>query len=189
MANATTKIGHGLAKVLGIKVDYRDETGGNGKVSRGESVFSVTSADSYEEREPTAKDWLAEVWPSKADAWNYTKGLFPFTSWILHYNLQWLYGDLVAGMLSQIMVTIPDHNLLIATRYHDRCCSCAPKYGLRKARTAPSSIWSLLIFHGRLALLVLRYLERHHYRTRRSHVNAGWQCRDQGEANKPRSCC
>lgn len=100
MANATTKIGHGLAKALGIKVNYRDETGSgaNAKLSRGESVFSVTSADSYEEDEPTAKEWLAEVWPSKSDAWNYTKGLFPFTSWILHYNLQWLYGDLVAGI-------------------------------------------------------------------------------------------
>jgi sodium-independent sulfate anion transporter 11 len=102
MANATTKIGHGLAKALGIKVNYRDETGSgaNAKLSRGESVFSVTSADSYEEDEPTAKEWLAEVWPSKSDAWNYTKGLFPFTSWILRYNLQWLYGDLVAGMCS-----------------------------------------------------------------------------------------
>ena len=102
MANATTKLGHGLAKVLGIKVDYRDETGSgaNAKVSRGESVFSVTSADSYEEDEPTAKEWIAEVWPIKSDAWSYIKGLFPFTSWILHYNLQWLYGDLVAGMCS-----------------------------------------------------------------------------------------
>ena len=100
MANATTKVGHGLAKALGIKIDYRDETGGNAKLSRGESVFSVTSADSYEEEETTAREWLAEVWPIKSDAWIYTKGLLPFTSWILHYNLQWLYGDLVAGMCS-----------------------------------------------------------------------------------------
>ena len=98
MANATTtKVGHGLAKALGIKLNYRDETGGNAKLSRGESVFSVTSANSYEEDEPTSREWLASVWPSRSDAWNYTKGLFPFTSWILHYNLQWLYGDLVAG--------------------------------------------------------------------------------------------
>src|SRR4051812_33251849 len=103
MANATTKIGHGLAKALGINVDYRNETGGTTKLSRGESVFSVTSAESYEESEPTAKEWLAEVWPSRSDAWSYTKSLFPFTSWILHYNLQWLYGDLVAGMCSHII--------------------------------------------------------------------------------------
>lgn len=96
MADTRTKVGHGLAKVLGIKLNYRDETGAN-KLSRGESVFSVTSADSYEEEEPTSAEWIASIWPSKRDTWNYAKGLFPFTSWITHYNLQWLYGDLVAG--------------------------------------------------------------------------------------------
>lgn len=102
MANATTKVGHGLAKALGIKLNYRDETGtGNdAKLSRGESVFSVTSADSYDEEEPSALEWVNDVWPTKRDAWDYTKGLFPFTSWITHYNLQWLYGDLVAGTLA-----------------------------------------------------------------------------------------
>ena len=98
MASAATKIGHGLAKGLGIKLDYRDETGtGNAaKLSRGESVFSVMSADSYDEEEPTTGEWFASVWPSKADVWTYIKNLFPFTHWIMHYNLQWLYGDLVA---------------------------------------------------------------------------------------------
>jgi sodium-independent sulfate anion transporter 11 len=111
MASTTAKVGHGLAKALGIKLNYRDETGvgANAKLSRGESVFSVTSADSYEEEEPTAKEWLAEHWPSRRDAWGYTKSLFPFTSWIGFYNLQWLYGDLVAGMCepcSQSLITI-----------------------------------------------------------------------------------
>lgn len=99
MASAATKIGHGLAKGLGIKLDYRDETGtGNAaKLSRGESVFSVMSADSYDEEEPTTGEWFASIWPSKTDVWVYIKNLFPFTHWIMHYNLQWLYGDLVAG--------------------------------------------------------------------------------------------
>ena len=97
MASVRTKVGHNLAKALGIKLEYRDETSGAGKLSRGESVFSVTSADPYEEEEPTSAEWIASVWPSKSDAWSYTKSLFPFTSWITHYNLQWLYGDLVAG--------------------------------------------------------------------------------------------
>jgi sodium-independent sulfate anion transporter 11 len=99
MANASTKVGHGLAKALGIKIDYRDETGGsaNAKLSRGESMFSITSADSYDEKEPSALEWIAGVWPSKSDAWTYIRNLFPFTHWITHYNLQWFYGDLVAG--------------------------------------------------------------------------------------------
>ena len=53
-----TKIGHGLAKVLGIKLNYRNPTGTE-DLTRGESVFSVSSADTYVEEEPT----LAELAP------------------------------------------------------------------------------------------------------------------------------
>lgn len=97
MAESTsTKIGHGLAKVLGIKLNYRDELGQG--LSRGESVYSVSSADSYLEEEPRTIDWLREITPS-GQAWlNYGRGLFPFTRWVTRYNAQWLAGDLVAGM-------------------------------------------------------------------------------------------
>ncbi|GIZ43650.1 hypothetical protein CKM354_000686700 [Cercospora kikuchii] len=95
MASTSTKIGHGLAKVLGIKLD--DGTPGS-KLSRGESVFSVESADSYVEQEPTAAEWLRDVIPSGKDVLHYCHNLFPFTKWILRYNAQWLYGDLVAGI-------------------------------------------------------------------------------------------
>ncbi|KAK3109498.1 hypothetical protein LTR53_017192, partial [Teratosphaeriaceae sp. CCFEE 6253] len=50
-----TRIGHGLAKGLGIKLNYRNETGNN-PVSRGESTYSVDTADSYHENEPTAAE-------------------------------------------------------------------------------------------------------------------------------------
>ncbi|KAF2013396.1 sulfate permease-like protein [Aaosphaeria arxii CBS 175.79] len=97
MASTTTKIGHGLAKVLGIDLHYRNETGSE-RITRGESVFSVTSADTYVEEEPTAMDWLREVTPSGRDIVNYLVRLFPFLNWITRYNLQWLIGDLVAGI-------------------------------------------------------------------------------------------
>jgi hypothetical protein len=141
MASAATKIGHGLAKGLGIKLDYRDETGtGNAaKLSRGESVFSVMSADSYDEEEPTTGEWFASVWPSKADAWTYVKNLFPFTHWIMHYNLQWLYGDLVAG--KSFATNLPEfERALTFERYHNRCCGSTAKYGLRRARTTSPTI-------------------------------------------------
>ncbi|WPH02372.1 Hypothetical protein R9X50_00523500 [Acrodontium crateriforme] len=97
MASTSTKIGHGLAKVLGIKLDYRDEVGPNA-ITRGESVFSVESADSYVEQEPTSLEWIQSITPTSQDVWTYARGLFPFTHWIGRYNLQWLYGDLVAGV-------------------------------------------------------------------------------------------
>ena len=96
MTSARTKVGHALAKGLGIKLDYRNET--DSKMSRGESVFSVESADSYAESEPTAGEWLRGITPSGRAMGRYARNLFPFTHWITRYNAQWLSGDLVAGM-------------------------------------------------------------------------------------------
>lgn len=95
--STSTKIGHGLAKVLGIKLDYRNETGAQ-KLTRGESVFSVDSSDSYIEEEPTAIEWIQSVIPSGQQWLRYFRNLFPFTHWIGRYNLIWLAGDLVAGI-------------------------------------------------------------------------------------------
>ncbi|KAI9835163.1 MAG: hypothetical protein M1819_002533 [Sarea resinae] len=98
MAPATaTKIGHGLAKVLGIKLQYRNELGKDA-VSRGESVFSISTADTYVEEEPTSEEWLRDTLPSPQALLHYLYSLFPFTHWIGRYNLTWLVGDLIAGV-------------------------------------------------------------------------------------------
>lgn len=97
------RIGHGLAKAVGIKLDYRNETGTE-KVTRGESLFSVESADNYLEEEPTAIEWIKDVLPSGQGLLSYAKGLFPFVHWITRYNSQWLTGDLVAGITVGVVV-------------------------------------------------------------------------------------
>ncbi|KAK3181351.1 hypothetical protein K4F52_007365 [Lecanicillium sp. MT-2017a] len=96
MTTTRTKIGHGLAKVLGIQLD--DTGAGEEGVSRGESVFSTQTSDSFVEGPPTSLEWLQDQVPTRAEAASYAKSLFPFLSWITHYNLQWLAGDLVAGV-------------------------------------------------------------------------------------------
>ncbi|RYP87322.1 hypothetical protein DL769_000526 [Monosporascus sp. CRB-8-3] len=88
-----TQVGHVLAKGLGIKLESPEED-----VSRGESVFSVETADTFIEQGPTTAEWLAGGVPSKDDVVDYVKSLFPFISWIGFYNVQWLIGDLVAGI-------------------------------------------------------------------------------------------
>ena len=95
-SSTTNKIGHGLAKLLGIKLHYRNPTGQE-PITRGESVFSVSSADTYVEKEASSLEWIKEVSPSRRTFVNWLNGLFPFIHWIGSYNLQWLYGDLVAG--------------------------------------------------------------------------------------------
>lgn len=105
MASTSTKIGHGLARILGIKLHYRNETGSE-RVTRGESVFSVSSADTYVEHEPTAGEWLRSITPTSRDIGLYFVHLFPFLNWITRYNLQWLIGDLVAGLFFLVRHTI-----------------------------------------------------------------------------------
>jgi solute carrier family 26 (sodium-independent sulfate anion transporter), member 11 len=96
MSSSSTRIGHGLAKVLGIKLQEPENSRDN--VTRGESVFSTTTADSFFEEPPTTAEWLSELTPTGQECLDYLKSLFPFLSWIGFYNLQWLIGDLVAGI-------------------------------------------------------------------------------------------
>jgi len=92
MADTRTKITHVLAWILGIKLQDR-----NDPVTRGESVFSVSSGDTYVEEDPTVQDFIADLTPSRHDVVDYFLSLFPFIKWIHRYNLQWAIGDLVAG--------------------------------------------------------------------------------------------
>jgi len=94
--STSTKIGHGLAKVLGIRLNERQAQ--DEALTRGESTYSLDTADTYVEDEPRTVDWLRELVPSAKDWQNYVHNLFPFTKWILKYNTQWLIGDLVAGI-------------------------------------------------------------------------------------------
>jgi sodium-independent sulfate anion transporter 11 len=91
-----TKVGHGLAKVLGIKLSSSD-TGE--EVTRGESVFSVTTADTFVEEIPTSKEWLLELLPERREVKQYFVNLLPFLKWITRYNSTWFLGDTVAGEL------------------------------------------------------------------------------------------
>lgn len=95
-----TQVGHGLAKVLGIKLAYRDPLGANADpVTRGESTFSVGTAETYSylEPEPTTMEWIQDHIPTARQVGLYFYNLFPFLRWITRYNLQWFLGDLVAG--------------------------------------------------------------------------------------------
>ncbi|KAK0118963.1 Sulfate permease 2 [Cadophora gregata f. sp. sojae] len=91
-----TKVGHALAKGLGIKLNYRNEL--DDEIRRGESVFSSQTADTYVEQEPHAIDWVKDVTPNGRDVRQYFWSLFPFLHWITRYNAQWFAGDMVAGI-------------------------------------------------------------------------------------------
>lgn len=84
-----------VAKILGINVDYRKEA----DALENSGALSVSSVDTYVEQEPTALEWLSKFTPSFTAFKHYLRSLFPFLDWIFHYNLTWLFGDIIAGKL------------------------------------------------------------------------------------------
>lgn len=75
-----TTLGHRAAWLLGIKLDQNGAE--QDPVTRGESVFSVVTADSYVEEEPRSIDWLMSYVPTGKNILDYIISLFPFISWI-----------------------------------------------------------------------------------------------------------
>lgn len=90
-----------VSKGLRIQLPYRDPLGAASEpVTRGESTFSMGTVDtySYNEPEPTSIEWIHEITPTGPQIGRYLINLFPFITWIGNYNLQWLWGDLIAGI-------------------------------------------------------------------------------------------
>ncbi|KAL1622377.1 hypothetical protein SLS54_004941 [Diplodia seriata] len=93
MPSRGNDFGRALAKLLGINVDYRQEP------DRHEyATLLPDNVEPYFEDEPTVKEYLLQFKPTRAGAARYIKDLFPFWNWIFHYNLQWLTGDIIAGV-------------------------------------------------------------------------------------------
>lgn len=90
-----TKLGHTLAKYLGITLEVPEKT--REEVHRGESILSQHTTDTFVEEQPTSAEWLNDVTPNGKEVVDYLLSLFPFLKWIGFYNLQWFIGDLVAG--------------------------------------------------------------------------------------------
>lgn len=93
---AAAKVGHVFAKGVGIDTGYRarDEPADSVRAA----ATSIESIEPYYEEEVTVGEYLRElVVPTKGGVARYFKSLFPFWSWIFHYNLTWLLGDVIAG--------------------------------------------------------------------------------------------
>ena len=96
MEAGTTRLGHGLAKVLGIKLQNWNDPGRD-EPTKGESVFSNSTVDTYVEEEPRTIDYIRDVMPESQDIKRYFINLVPFIRWVRRYNTKWAVGDAVAG--------------------------------------------------------------------------------------------
>ena len=97
MSTTTSKVSQLLAKILGIQLQGPNQA--QEEIARGESVFSVQTAQTFVEEPPTTAEWLRGLIPTNQSVLSYLKALLPFLSWIHHYNLQWFLGDLIAGKI------------------------------------------------------------------------------------------
>ncbi|QUC18323.1 uncharacterized protein UV8b_02564 [Ustilaginoidea virens] len=92
-------------KLLGVKLKDAVQDGANAAHS-GDSILPVHIGDEgVADGHPAASERLRDRIPARqkaADA--YVKSLFPFLGWIGRYNLQWLAGDVVAGVTVGIVV-------------------------------------------------------------------------------------
>ncbi|KAL7788218.1 sulfate transporter family domain-containing protein [Trichoderma ceciliae] len=136
MSGTSAKVERTLARVLGIKLKDDDEDlyRYEDPVTRGESVFSRRTSDSLIGGPPTTSEWFHEQLPSQAEAMGYIKSLFPFTSWLPHYNLQWLAGDVVAGItIGAVLVPQGMAYALLA--------NLPPQFGLYSSFMGPITYW------------------------------------------------
>jgi hypothetical protein len=83
-------------------------------------------------------------------------GLFPFLNWINHYNLQWLVGDVIAGMESPRF----HHSPCVLTKTGDTVNPCQRKGPRETWRLARRSV------HARDVTSGLSHLRKIHAVTR-----------------------
>jgi solute carrier family 26 (sodium-independent sulfate anion transporter), member 11 len=105
------KIKKCLSNALGIK-DHYTYPHVSDIVTRGDSMFSMHTVETYVEEEPTTIEWLQDLVPTSRQLGQYLYNLFPFINWIGRYNPQWLIGDLVAGQFTPS----PSHSFAQHTR-------------------------------------------------------------------------
>ena len=125
MASTRDKVGRTLAKGLLIDVDYRRDA--TEEITRGESISSGDSVETYVEREPTAAEWLKSISPTGQTVKHYVRSLFPFLNWITRYNTTWLTGDLIAGKSFNCGTY---RRILKISRSHSWSCRCSSGNGI-----------------------------------------------------------
>jgi sodium-independent sulfate anion transporter 11 len=115
--------GRGVAKALGINVDYRKEA----DPLENSGALSASSVDTYVEQEPTAIEYLSKFKPSFTAFKRYLRSLFPFLDWIFHYNLTWLFGDIIAGKMNPRLST---EQVITCIRCNCWLCCHSPGHGI-----------------------------------------------------------
>lgn len=85
-----------LARGLGIPNGHSQEAADN--LTQVRNALNATGVEEYYEEEPSVRGYFSQLTAGPGGVVAYLLSLLPFLSWIGNYNLQWLAGDLVAGI-------------------------------------------------------------------------------------------
>lgn len=119
-------------RVLGIDVNERYFRQPSGLDRRAYEILEP--ADIYLEQEPSVSEWIKELAPTRAGAFNYIQSLFPSTSWIRRYSGRWLLGDFIAGLTIGLVVVPQAMAYAILAQL-------TPAYGLYTSFTGAVLYW------------------------------------------------
>jgi sodium-independent sulfate anion transporter 11 len=104
---ATTSIKGKFEDLLINKVLHANTSEQQSRTEALQQHAKNTHIDPFLEDDPTVKEWLSGLVPTRTDVAQYTRNLFPSSSWVRRYNLHWLIGDAIAGefLVQQARIT------------------------------------------------------------------------------------
>ncbi|KFA66298.1 hypothetical protein S40285_01895 [Stachybotrys chlorohalonatus IBT 40285] len=96
--SSSSSAGRFVAGLLGIKLEESQSFHHDSSI---DALFPSSDNDPPEpfiEGPPTISEWVRDQVPSQGQVSSYLESLFPFLSWVHHYNSQWAAGDIIAGI-------------------------------------------------------------------------------------------
>ncbi|ORY18639.1 sulfate permease-like protein [Clohesyomyces aquaticus] len=88
----------------------------------------------YVEEEPSVREWIWSLRPTRKGSVEYVGSLFPFVTWIPRYNLHWMLGDAIAG-LTVGFVVVPQ------AMAYALLANLSPEYGLYTSFVGAALYW------------------------------------------------
>jgi solute carrier family 26 (sodium-independent sulfate anion transporter), member 11 len=117
---------------LFLKIDHQERyrKQADGLEQRAKRTLNST----YVEDEPTVKEWLRSLVPTRHGAAGYIHNLFPSAQWMPRYNLHWLLGDAIAGLTIGFVV-VPQ------AMAYALLAGLTPEYGLYTSFVGAALYW------------------------------------------------
>lgn len=123
--------GNGIASAIATRVFH---TNSQKRPSAEQKTLEDLAKDAavapYVEEDPSVREWLWSLRPSRKATVRYLASLFPFILWIPRYNWHWMLWDMIAGrpsymtpklVISDLLQALLSALSLFPRQWHMRC--------------------------------------------------------------------